>query len=436
MPPLPEVPSTLALWGTCAAILLFLALSALVSGSKAALAAASRTRLHGLADRGEPGAAAALALTEDRERLAGACLAGSALFNVAAAALATAVFTRLLGAAGLAVAALLAALLVLVLTEAVPRTWAAADPDAAALRLARPVGVLVALLAPLAALVRALARPLLRLLGVEADPKADGLAAQQEIAGAIALHHSEGAVETADRDRLLGALDLGQRQVEEVMMHRRDIEMIDAEAPPEQILAQAINSPHTRLPIFRGEPENIVGVVHAKDLSRAVHRFAQEHRGAGALEGFDIMDAAMPPYFVPESTPLDEQLREFLRRRTHFALVVDEYGALQGLVTLEDIIEEIVGDIADEHDVETPLGIAPQPDGSVEVEGGVSIRDLNRACDWDLPDEEANTIAGLVIHEAQAIPSEGQVFSFHGFRFEVLARDGNRLARLRVRRLV
>ena len=165
-------------------------------------------------------------------------------------------------------------------------------------------------------------------------------------------------MEKADRDRLLGALDLGQRQVEEVMMHRRDIEMIDAEAAPAEILEQAINSPHTRIPIFRGEPENIVGVIHAKDLSRAVHRFVREHRaGEGALEGFDIMDVAMEPYFVPESTPLDEQMREFLRRRAHFALVVDEYGALQGLITLEDIIEEIVGDIADEHDVETPVGI-------------------------------------------------------------------------------
>ena len=326
--------------------------------------------------------------------------------------------------------------LVLVFSEVMPKTWAITSPEATALRVARPIGLLVALLSPVVNAVRGFVRLVLRLFGVETDPKAHVLSAQPEIAGAIALHHSEGAVEKESRDRLLGALDLGQRQVEEVMMHRRDIEMIDAEAAPDEILAQAINSPHTRIPIFRGEPENIVGVIHAKDLSRAVHRFVQEHRSAGALEGFDIMDVAMEPYFVPESTPLDEQMREFLRRRTHFALVVDEYGALQGLITLEDIIEEIVGDIADEHDVETPAGIEPQPDGSVEVEGAVTIRDLNRACDWSLPDEEANTIAGLVIHEAQAIPSEGQAFSFHGFRFEVLGRDGNRLARLRVRKLV
>ena len=324
----------------------------------------------------------------------------------------------------------------LIFAQLMPRAYAAIDPETAAAQVARPIRFLTLLLAPLTALLQGLARGILRLFGVRTDPRAKLHAPQEEIAGAIALGHSEGLVEKADRDRLLGALDLGHRQVEEVMMHRRDIEMIDAEADPAEILEQAINSPHTRIPIFRGEPENIVGVIHAKDLSRAVHRFVREHQGGeGALEGFDIMDVAMEPYFVPESTSLDEQLREFLKRRAHFALVVDEYGALQGLITLEDIIEEIVGDIADEHDVETPAGIEPQPDGSVEVDGAVTIRDLNRACDWNLPDEEANTIAGLVIHEAQAIPNEGQVFSFHGFRFEVLSRETNRLTRLRMRKL-
>ena len=436
MTPLPEALPPLALWGAGAAIVVLLLVSALIAGSETALSAASRGRLHGLADRGVPAAAAALALTEDKERLTGAILLGSTLANALAASLATLLFTRLFGAGGVAIAAVAMTALLVIFAELVPRAGAIADPEAMALRVARPIALVVRLLSPLAGAARGFARLVLRLFAAETDPRAQFLSAPQDIAGAVALQHSDAAAEKESRDRLLGALDLGARQVEEVMMHRRDIETIDAEAPPDAILSQAINSPHTRIPIFRGEPENIVGVIHAKDLSRAVHRFVQEHRGAGALEGFDIMDVAMPPYFVPESTPLDEQLREFLRRRTHFALVVDEYGALQGLVTLEDIIEEIVGDIADEHDVETPDGIEPRPDGAVEVEGGVTIRDLNRACDWTLPDEEANTIAGLVIHEAQAIPAEGQVFSFHGFRFEVLAREGNRLTRLLVRKLV
>ncbi len=436
MDPLTEAPPLLFLWGVGAAILVLLVLSALFSGSETALTTASRGKLHALAEKGERGAGTALNLIEDKERLIGAILLGNNLVNILATSLATMLFTRLLGDSAVVVATLVMTALVLVFAEVMPKTYAITSPETMATRVAGLIRALVGVLSPVVNMVRAFVRLVLRLFGVETDPKANFLAAQEEIAGAIALGHSEGFVEKADRDRLLGALDLGQRQVEEVMMHRRDIEMIDAEADPVEILEQAINSPHTRIPIFRGEPENIVGVIHAKDLSRAVHRFVQENRGGqGALVGFDIMDVAMEPYFVPESTSLDEQMREFLKRRSHFALVVDEYGALQGLITLEDIIEEIVGDIADEHDVETPAGIETQPDGSVEVEGAVTIRDLNRACDWALPDEEANTIAGLVIHEAQAIPNEGQVFSFHGFRFEVLGRENNRLTRIRLRKL-
>jgi Mg2+/Co2+ transporter CorB len=426
----------MALWATGLAILLLLGLSAFFSGSETALTSASRGKLHAQADKGNPGAATALKITEDKERLIGAVLLGNNLVNILAASLATSLFTALFGDGGVAIATLVMTALVLVFSEVMPKTYAITNSESAAIRVARPLASVVKVLAPVVDAVRAFVRLVLRLLGVEIDPQAHVLAAQEEIAGAIALHHYEGSVEKADRDRLLGALDLGQRQVDEVMLHRREIEMIDVEAPPNEILSQALNSPHTRIPVFRGEPENIVGVIHAKDLSRAVDKLMRETRGGlENLEGFDVMEVAMQPYFIPETTTLDEQLREFLRRRAHFALVVDEYGALQGLITLEDILEEIVGEIADEHDIETLGGIELQPDGSVEVDGVVTIRDINRACDWNLPDEEANTIAGLVIHEAQAIPNEGQVFSFHGFRFEVLSREGNRLTRLRLRGL-
>ncbi len=422
------------IWGTGAAILVLLCLSGLFSGSETALTTASRGKLHAAAEKGDSGAAVAMRITEDKERLIGAILLGNNFVNILAASLATTLFTLLFGENGIAVATLVMTTVVLIFAEVMPKTYAITNAERLAGRVARLMSIIVLILAPIVNTVRAFVRLMLRGLGVETDPKANFLAAQQEIAGAIALHHSEGAVEKADRDRLLGALDLGQRQVEEVMMHRQDIEMIDADAPPSEILTKALNSPHTRIPLYRGETENIVGVLHAKDLSRAlVQTFAD---GSYDLANFDVTSVAMEPYFVPESTPLDEQMREFLRRRAHFALVVDEYGALQGLITLEDIIEEIVGDISDEHDVQTPGGIETTADGSVEVEGVVTIRDLNRSCDWSLPDEEANTVAGLVIHEAQAIPDAGQVFSFHGFRFEVLERENNRLTRLRIRKLM
>lgn len=267
--------------------------------------------------------------------------------------------------------------------------------------------------------------------GSDADRAHEAL--RDDIAGAIALGHSGGAMQKEARDRLLGALDLSDRAVSEIMRHRRQIEMIDADAAPEAILRRVLASPHSRLPVFRGDEENILGVIHVKDLWRETDRLSREPEGLAAL---DIVKAAMKPYFIPDTTSLDEQMREFLKRRTHFALVVDEYGALQGLITLEDILEEIVGEITDEFDVVArEAGLKRDESGAWLVDGAMTIRDLNRALDWSLPDDEANTIAGLVIHEAQMIPAEGQAFRFHGLRFEVMERRENRLTKLRMRPL-
>ena len=233
-----------------------------------------------------------------------------------------------------------------------------------------------------------------------------------------------------------GALDLGDRFVEEVMQHRSNIEMIDASLPILDILAQVLESPHSRLPLYKDEPENIVGVLHAKDLLRAMHKMLADGRiEPKELARFKVLDVAMKPYFIPETTTLDDQMRAFLERKSHFALVVDEYGALQGLITLEDILEEIVGEIADEFDAEAQDQVEVTADGAYIVDGTMTLRDLNRMHDWSLPDDEANTIAGLVIHEAQMIPVVGQVFSFHGFRFEVLAKEENRISSLKIRPL-
>lgn len=260
-------------------------------------------------------------------------------------------------------------------------------------------------------------------------------ALREDIAGAIAIGHSGGAMEKDARDRLLGALDLTNRTVDEIMRHRRQIEMIDADLAPGEILTRVLASPHTRLPIFRDSDDTILGVVHAKDLLREVDRLVRGDDAPG-IEALDIVKVAMKPYFIPETTTLDEQMRAFLARRTHFALVVDEYGALQGLITLEDILEEIVGEITDEFDVvRKDSGLTRAEDGTFLIDGAMTIRDLNRATDWRLPDDEANTVAGLVIHEAQMIPNEGQVFSFHGFRFEVVGKRENRITRLKLRRL-
>lgn len=421
------------IWWIGGAILLLLIISAFFSGSETALTAANRAKLHRMAERGDAGAKRALALTDDSEKLIGAVLLGNNLVNILSAALATSLFTLLVGANGIAVATLVMTLLVLIFAEVLPKTYAITNPESAAARVSRLLVPIVFLLSPIVGVIRLLVRGILRLVGVKIDPEASVLAAHQEIADAISLHHSEGMVDKDDRDRLLGALDLKEREVAEIMLHRSDIEMIDADTPSDKILAQCLQSSHTRIPLYRDEPENIIGVIHAKDLLREVHeRFTE--KGLETLADFDIMAIAMKPYFVPETTSLNDQMHEFLRRKVHFGLVVDEYGSLQGLITLEDILEEIVGEIMDEHD-EDEDDLTRETDGSVAVDGSMTIRDLNRACDWNLSDEDANTVAGLVIHEAQMIPAEGQVFSFQGVRFEVQTREINRLTKLKLRKI-
>lgn len=425
-----------AFWITSGVILFLLVLSGFFSGSETALTAASRSKLRSIADKGGKGAERALKITEDNEKLIGSVLLGNNLVNILAASLATSIFTRAFGESGVALATLVMTLLVLIFAEVLPKTYAITNSEKAASLVSAPISVVVTVFAPVVAAVRLLVRGVLRLFGVQIDPDSNILDVHAEIEGALTLGHSEGVVEKEHRDRILGALDLNERAVEEIMLHRSGIEMINADDKPEDILQQCLQSNHTRLPVYQGDLENIIGVIHAKDLLRAMYKIIGGPEGdAAKLRSFETSKVAMKPYFVPETSTLDEQMRQFLRRRTHFALVVDEYGSLQGLITLEDILEEIVGEITDEFDPAEEQTLQTTEDGQYVVEGAMTIRDLNRATDWNLPDEEANTVAGLVIHEAQMIPTVGQVFSFHGFRFEVCARAGNRITELKIRKL-
>lgn len=420
-------------WLTALGILCLLVMSAFFSGSETALTASSRGKLKQQADKGSLGAQAAMEVTDNSERMIGALLLGNNIVNILSASLATALLTKVFGDSGVALATVVMTVLVLVFGEVMPKTLAITFPEPVAVRVAPIIRVLIVVFSPVVSLVRLLVRALLRLVGVKADPDSKILALREEIVGAISLGHSEGAMEKEDRDRLLGALDLGDRTVDEIMKHRRQIELVDADLPPDALISEVLASAHSRLPVYRGNEENILGVIHAKDLLREVDRL---RRAGEPLENLDIVKVAKKPYFIPDTTTLDEQMREFLKRRTHFAIVVDEYGAIQGLITLEDILEEIVGEITDEFDVVSrDSGLTRDETGAWLVDGAMTIRDLNRATDWNLPDDEANTVAGLVIHEAQMIPLEGQAFSFHGFRFKVVTRRENRITKLRIRPL-
>ena len=407
-------------------IAVLLAVSALFSAAETALTAASRARMHQLEREGDPAARRVNVLIERQERLIGSVLLGNNLLNILISSLVTELLTRSIpGAAGVAVATGLVTFLVLVFAEVLPKTLAIARPDDVSRGLSAPAQVVTAVFGPMIGAVQSLIKAVFRLIGVNMDAAADAAFAQAEIRGAIEYHHEEGLVESHDRQMLGGVLDLAEMDVAQVMVHRTNIAMIDADLPAREVIAEALEAPHTRLPLYRGETENVVGVLHAKDLARAMEA------AGGAIDAIDISAVATAPWFIPDTTNLKDQLSAFLKRRNHFALIVDEYGALRGLVTLEDILEEIVGEIEDEHDFAVE-GVRRQPDGSVNVDGSVAIRDLNRALDWDLPDDEWVTVAGLVIHEAQMIPEPGQTFIFHGHRFQVLRRQRNQLTALRV----
>lgn len=411
------------------AILVLLFMSAFFSASETALTAAQRSRIHRIARHGSRRAEIADKLINDRESVLGTVLLGNNLVNILASALATSLLIGLFGDAGVAYATVLMTVLVVVFTEVLPKTYAITQPERTALAVSLTMRGVIWILRPLVAMVRMSVRGIFHLFGYDPDKPFDVITAHEELRGALDLHHREGAVEKRERDMIGGILDLDEVFVDDIMVHRKNIHMIDAALPADEIIGQVLSSPHTRVPLWSGDPENIVGVVHAKDLLRGT--MSRQNPKAAGDRPIDIPALMTPPWFVPEGTSLRAQLVAFLARRNHFALVVDEYGALRGLVTLEDILEEIVGEISDEHDAPV-RGVRLQPDGSLISDGVVAIRDLNREFYWNLPDDEATTIAGLVIHEAQAIPDVGQVFTFYGFKFQILRRNRNAITSIRI----
>jgi Mg2+/Co2+ transporter CorB len=407
-----------------AGILVLLAVSAFFAGSETALTAASRARMHQLEQDGDRRAGKVNALRAGKERLIGALLLGNTLVNILASSLATGLLIGVLGRNAVAIATVMMTALVLIFSEVLPKTYALNHPDRSALAVAGTVRVVVAALGPFVIAVNWIVAGVLRLLGARTTTVAIATD-DAELRGAIELHRGPERAVSEERRMLRSILDLAEVSVAEIMVHRRNLETIDLALGSEAIVAAVLASRHTRLPLWREKPDNIVGVLHAKDLLRALSA------ARGNAAGLDVARIAGKPWFIPDTTTLHDQLHAFRQRREHFAIVVDEYGDLQGVVTLEDILEEIVGDIDDEHDLPV-AGVRLQANGAMLVEGTVTIRDLNRRFDWRLPDEKASTIAGLVLHEARRLPDVGQVFTYHGFRFEILRRQRNQITLLKI----
>jgi Mg2+/Co2+ transporter CorB len=356
----------------------------------------------------------------------GAVLLGNTFINILTSSLATATLETQYGPRAVAVTTAVMTVVILVFVETLPKTLAVARTDRVALFVAGPLRLTVAVLAPIIATVQWLVWRVLWVFGVHAGAEESSEAAHEEIRGSIELHHQEGSFEREHRDMLGGILDLRELQVGDVMRHRTSVESMDADLPRRELVDAVIESKHSRLPLWRNEPENIIGILSAKHLAQAL----VEHRGD--VDKIDIVALAAPPWFVPETTTLEEQLAAFRERRARFALVVDEYGALQGLVTLEDILEEVFGDLSDRGAHEMRSEIRRRPDGSYLVDGKVPVRDLNRELDWNLPEDDATTVAGLVIAQSGTIPDAGQRFAFFGYTFEIMRRQRNQITALRI----
>jgi Mg2+/Co2+ transporter CorB len=412
------------LLGLAPTLLALLTVSGLLSAAETSMTAASRGRMHQLERDGDRAAARINKMMADQENMIGAILLSNNVINILATALTTAVLSGM-GEYGVAIATAIMTVLIVIFAEILPKTLAIAHADRVARFLSWPTFWVVKVLGPFARGAQWIVRQTLRPFGVSLGMEVDVLAAHEEIRGAVEYHHSEGVVESVDRRMLGGVLDLSEMDVSEVMVHRRQMEMIDIALAPKEIVSQILATGHSRVPLYKTDPENIVGVLHTKDVLAALAA------ADGKMAKLDIAAIAREPWFIPDTTNLKDQLAAFLKKRIHFAVVVDEYGALQGLVTLEDILEEIVGEIDDEHDAAVQ-GVRRQPDGWVMVDGAVTVRDLNRSMDWSLPDDEAVTIAGLVIHEAQAIPEVGQIFQFYGHRFQILKRQRNQITSVKI----
>lgn len=409
-----------------AVILALLFLSAFFSGSETALTAASQARLHQLSLRGNRRAGTVLRLRRRNDTLIGTILIGNNITNIAASALATSVLISLFDDAGVAYSMIGMTILVVIFAEVLPKTFAINNADRSALAVGPAIRVFVWLFQPLSIAIRFIVNVLLKIIGVKGLTTFAQHEREEELRGLIELHTGPGPDVSEERAMLRSILDLGEVTVEEIMTHRRNVSMINADLPLEEILDELLESSFTRLPLYRGDPDEIIGILHGKALLRAIRGFPGEN-----MSELDIVEVANEPWFIPESSNLLDQLQAFRARKEHFAVVVDEYGTLQGVVTLEDILEEIVGNIDDENDV-TVSGVRPQPDGSFLINGSVTLRDLNRDFEWNLPDEDASTIAGLILHEARIIPNVGQEFIFYGFRFRILRKHRNQVTQLRV----
>ena len=405
-------------------ILLLLILSGFFSGSETALTASTRSRLTGLSNKGHKNAKTAIELLNKKESLIGAILLGNNLVNILASALATSLSIKIFGDPGVAYAVIIMTALIVIFAEILPKTYALTNSEKLALTVSPIFRPIVYLLWPVTWMMEKIVFFILSIFKIKLEKNMRVLSVEDEIRGTLDLHHKEGRLYKSDKDMVTGVLDLAEVTVEDVMVHRSNMFTVNIDDDPKKILNSVINSSFTRIPVWQNNDENIIGIIHSKHLLKIMSQNRDITRS-------DMMQSLIKPLFIPETTSLKEQLKMHLNTKKKLAIVVDEYGVLMGMISLEDIMEEIVGDITDEID-EGLTTVVKNEDGTLTINGGTEIRDINRIYNWDLPEEEANTLSGLIIHESRSFPSEGQVFNYYGFIFEILEVKDNLIHKIKV----
>ena len=405
-------------------ILLLLILSGFFSGSETALTASTRSRLTGLSNKGHKNAKTAIELLNKKESLIGAILLGNNLVNILASALATSLSIKIFGDTGVAYAVIIMTALIVIFAEILPKTYALTNSEKLALTVSPIFRPIVYLLWPVTWMMEKIVFFILSIFKIKLEKNMRVLSVEDEIRGTLDLHHKEGRLYKSDKDMVTGVLDLAEVTVEDVMVHRSNMFTVNIDDDPKNILNSVINSSFTRIPVWQNNDENIIGIIHSKHLLKIMSQNRDITRS-------DMMQSLIKPLFIPETTSLKEQLKMHLNTKKKLAIVVDEYGVLMGMISLEDIMEEIVGDITDEID-EGLTTVVKNEDGTLTINGGTEIRDINRIYNWDLPEEEANTLSGLIVHESRSFPTEGQVFNYYGFIFEILEVKDNLIHKIKV----
>jgi Mg2+/Co2+ transporter CorB len=414
-------------------ILIFLVIflifvSAFFSCSETALTGSSEAKIHKLKTEGSKRAEKVTRLIKDKNLISSIMIANNAV-NISASAIATALTIEHFGESSLVYISIIMTFVIIIFGEILPKTYAFENPEKVSLAVAPIFIWIVKILKPINYFIGKIVNVLLLPLRLSKGKGLTDFDAKEVIKGAIDFHHEEGEVVTEDKNMLGSILDLETTTVSEIMHHRKDMEIVSLSRTTDEIISKVLASAHTRIPVYKNTAENIVGILHSKTLARALYA---EGNDSSKVE---IEKIITEPWFVPETTTLKDQLVNFRQKRNHFAIVVDEYGAIIGFITLEDLLEEIVGNIEDEHDV-SQYNIEVTEDGSFIVDGAIPIRDINREMNLDLPNDEATTIAGLIILETELIPEVGQIFSIHGFRFEILKKKRNQITRVKISKIM